>query len=208
MSDILITSDEHYGHEQIIQYVNRPFTSVEESIETMIERHNKKVPNNRNYVTVHVGDLFWHTLTEEKAIEILSRLHGGHAFIYGNHDELIEQSRTLQTKFRWIAGQNKESGIRILNWNKHKITLCHYAMHVWDRSHKGSWMLFGHSHGELTVRGKSFDIGVDCHNFEPWTLEEIEVEMEKRPQGHLITEAWPGKVIPALTNTNAGSEIE
>ena len=29
------------------------------------------------------------------------------------------------------------------------VVLCHYAMRVWDRSHYGSWHLYGHSHGNL-----------------------------------------------------------
>lgn len=210
MADIFITSDEHFGHENIIEFCQRPFKSVEEQTETIIERFNKKVPNNPNITTIHVGDMFWQTMTTEEALAILSRLHGGHAFIYGNHDELIEKSPSLRERFKWIVGRNKESGSRIIHWNKHEITLNHYAMHVWNRSHKGSWMLFGHSHGELQVRGKSFDIGVDSHNFEPWSLEEIAAEMEKRPQGHVIhpDKVWPGKGPEVLRNTNAGSEIE
>lgn len=27
--------------------------------------------------------------------------------------------------------------------------MSHYAMRVWNQSHKGSWMLHGHSHGTL-----------------------------------------------------------
>lgn len=204
---IFITSDEHYGHEKIITYCRRPFASAAEQTEVLIERHNAKVPNNPNLLTIHVGDLFWHTLTEAEALTILGRLHGSHAFLYGNHDELMEHSETLRSRFVFVVGKNKDGGSKIIRWNRHRITLSHYAMHVWDGSHKGSWMLFGHSHGELKVRGKSFDIGVDCHNFEPWSMGEIEAEMEKRPQGHIITpdNLWPGK---ELSNTNAGSEID
>lgn len=193
MSDTFITADEHYGHKNIIEYCNRPFTSAEEMKEEMIARHNKKVPNNPNIVTIHVGDMFWRTLSVEEALEILDRLHGRHAFIFGNHDELIQESPALREKFNWVKGENKASGTHILRHNKTEMTLCHYAMRVWNRSHKGSWMLYGHSHNELPVVGKSFDIGVDGHKFEPWSLEEIAAEMETRPLGHIITNVWPGK---------------
>ena len=183
MSSTFITADEHYGHEKIIEYCHRPFASIQEMNEAMIERHNKKVPDNPGFLTIHVGDLFWHTLGLDEAARILRRLHGRHAFIFGNHDELLEKYRHVfdcpGSLFNWIEGKNKASGVHILHFNKHKITLCHYAMRVWDGSNKGSWMLYGHSHGELPVIGKSFDIGVDGHNFEPWSLEEIETEMEK-----------------------------
>ena len=51
------------------------------------------------------------------------------------------------------------------------IVLCHYSMQVWDRSSQGSWHLFGHSHGKLKGIGLSFDIGVDCTEFTPLSLE-------------------------------------
>lgn len=181
MSDVFITADEHYGHVKIIEFCHRPFNDVTEMTETLIERHNKKVPDSLNYLTIHVGDLFWHTLSLNEASTILGRLHGRHAFIYGNHDELIEKYQRLfvgpGAAFDWIKGENKASGTHRLKFNKHDITLCHYAMRVWNASHKGSWMLYGHSHNELPVVGKSFDIGVDGHDFEPWSLEEIESKM-------------------------------
>lgn len=187
MSGIFITSDEHYGHKNILAYCKRPFADVTEMREELIRRHNAKVPDNPNILTIHLGDMFWNTVTEAEAAVILGRLRGSHAIIFGNHDELIERSLLLRHMFRWAEGKNKESGTRIIRWNGHEIMLCHYAMTVWNNSHRGSWMLYGHSHGGLQTPGKSFDIGVDCHNFEPWSLEEIESEMAKRPQGHIIT---------------------
>lgn len=53
------------------------------------------------------------------------------------------------------------------------IVLCHYALRVWDRSHYGSWHLFGHSHGHLPGLGLSLDIGVDCHGYRPLSLAEV-----------------------------------
>lgn len=197
MSDVFITADEHYGHKKVIEFCQRPFKHVDEQTETLIERHNKKVPNSKNYLTIHVGDFFWHTLTLGEALTILGRLHGRHAFIFGNHDELIEKYRDVfAQQLDWIKGENKDSGTHRLRFNNNEITLCHYAMRVWNRSHKGSWMCFGHSHNELPVIGKSFDIGVDGHNFEPWSLEEIEAKMNTLPQGHIIEKVWPGKEFP------------
>lgn len=181
---IFITSDEHYGHERIISLAARPFASVEEMNETIIARHNKKVSHKG--LTIHVGDMFWQTMSEMEARAILHRLNGRHAFIYGNHDELMEKSKYLRDYFKWVVGKNKASGSEIIKWNKHKITLNHYAQRVWDGSHKGHWHVYGHSHGALAGFGKSFDIGVDSHAFTPWSLEEIEAEMEKRPQHHTI----------------------
>lgn len=199
MSEIFLTSDEHYGHRNIIDYCRRPFSSTDEMRETLIKRHNKKVPNSRNYLTIHLGDMFWNSLTRGECADILFRLHGRHAFVYGNHDEAMERDEWLRSQFDFVVGANKTSGVHIISYNHVKISLCHYAMRVWERSHKGSWMLYGHSHNELPVVGKSFDVGVDGHNFEPWSLEEVAARMETLTQHHVITpkQAWPGKEHPS-----------
>jgi calcineurin-like phosphoesterase family protein len=189
MSDIFITSDEHYGHENIIQFCNRPFSSTEEMRETLIERHNKKVPNKQSYVTIHAGDIFWQTMTEGEALAILTRLNGRHAFLYGNHDELMERSRLLPDAFEWVCGRNKENTSYSIKFNKHLIVISHFAQRVWQNSHKGSWHVYGHSHGELEPMGKSFDIGVDGHDFTPWSLEEIEAKMSTFEPHHVIPAA-------------------
>ena len=198
MSNMFITADEHLGHRAIIEFCRRPFKNVDEQTEIIIERHNKKVPNSPNSLTIHVGDWFWHTLSLGEALTILGRLNGRHAFIYGNHDELIEKHKDVfAQQLAWMRGENKASGVARVRFNNHEITLCHYAMRVWNASHKGSYMVYGHSHNELPVVGKSFDIGVDGHNFEPWSLEEIESKMATLPQHHVIdaSNCWPGKTL-------------
>ena len=197
MSDTFITSDEHYGHNNIIQFCNRPFSSTEEMKEAIIERHNKKVPNKKSYLTIHAGDMFWQTMTVAEALEILIRLHGRHAFLYGNHDELMEESRFLPDAFEWVRGVNKENTSHSVKFNKHLLVISHFAQRVWQNSHKGSWHVYGHSHGEIPELGHSFDIGVDSHNFEPWSLEEIEAKMLKTESHHVIpaSKAWKGKVL-------------
>jgi len=191
MSNVFITSDEHYGHAKMIELAHRPFTSVAGMNETLIERHNAVVPDSPGFLTIHVGDLFWHTLTPLEAMTILSRLHGKHAFIFGNHDELMENI-DLARRFEWVIGTNKASGSKIIHFNKHKLTLNHYAQRVWDGSHKGHWHCYGHSHGCLPGLGKSFDIGVDAHDFRPWSLEEIEAKMSLLTQHHTIDNTGGG----------------
>jgi calcineurin-like phosphoesterase family protein len=193
--NIFVTADEHYGHRNIITFCKRPFQDVNHMREALIERHNWKVPDSPTSLTIHVGDMFWNSMEEKDCYDILHRLHGKHAFIFGNHDEVIERSPWLKEQFAWIVGKNKASGIEILNYEGTKLVLCHYAMRVWERSHKGSWMCFGHSHDELPVVGKSFDIGVDGHDYFPWSLKEIKAKMDTLEQGHVIKpeDVWPGK---------------
>ncbi|HJQ13673.1 MAG TPA: hypothetical protein VJ830_02910, partial [Anaerolineales bacterium] len=68
------------------------------------------------------------------------------------------------------------------------IVLCHYSMQVWDRSSHGSWHLFGHSHGKLTGVGMSFDVGVDCTEFMPLSLQMIAFRIARLTQAGITSE--------------------
>ena len=75
------TSDQHFGHFNIIRLSRRPFKTVEEMDETMVKRWNAKV---RDDDTVYVlGDLFFRAATVEP---ILKRLKGHKHLMLGNHD--------------------------------------------------------------------------------------------------------------------------
>lgn len=170
---LFFTADEHYDHRNIIDYCKRPFSNVDEMRETLIDNHNRKV--SKSDMTIHVGDMFWRTQGLDKAHWILNRLNGNHAYIWGNHCELIENNAGLQKRFAWIKDIH-----RVIQKGIPKIVLCHYAMRVWRGSHQGAWHLYGHSHGELPEQGLSFDCGVDCNNFEPISLEEVMIKMYQK----------------------------
>lgn len=49
-----------------------------------------------------------------------------------------------------------------------RIVLCHYAMATWEKSHRGAWQLYGHSHSNLELwintvmpGRRSIDVGID-----------------------------------------------
>jgi len=158
MNDYFFTADEHYGHKNIIKYCNRPFTNVQEMDETIISNLNKVVKSNDT--VVHLGDF---CLASKKYGDVMdkyiSKLNGNHIFIPGSHDY-------------WLP-QNKISHIWQKAFGKQQVVCCHYAMRTWPASHWGSWHLYGHSHGKLPGIGKSMDVGVDVHNFAPWSFDEI-----------------------------------
>lgn len=199
--NLFFTSDEHIGHgiashlEQqgratgIIKLAKRPFSGLEEMKETLIERHNETVSNSPGNLTVHVGDLFWHKVTLDDAQDYLNRLNGRHAFMFGNHDEfMVKYGKHLIANgyLDWIHGENKAGGAKLFAWNKMKLTVDHFAHRVWEGSHRGHWHVFGHSHNGLPALGKSFDIGVDGHDFRPWSMEEIAVKMSTLDPHHYI----------------------
>lgn len=64
------------------------------------------------------------------------------------------------------------------------IVLCHYPLRVWNRNNRGSWHLFGHSHGRLPdlPNSLSMDVGGDTQDFRPWYYDEVAGVMEKKSE--------------------------
>ena len=51
---IFFTSDTHFNHSNVIQYCNRPFSSLDEMNAKLIENWNERV--NENDIVYHLGD--------------------------------------------------------------------------------------------------------------------------------------------------------
>lgn len=67
---------------------------------------------------------------------------------------------------------------------KMMFTCSHYAHRVWNKSHRNydsltSIMLYGHSHSTLPPIRNSFDVGVDCWDFELLSLPRVIEEVHK-----------------------------
>ena len=141
MNGIWFTSDHHWGHANIIRFSNRPFATVEEMDEALVDRWNSVV--RRGDTVYHLGDVSLHK-DLHRARAILDRLNGSICLIRGNHESVAER---LKDRFAWIKDYaelkvpdpDAPEGRRL-------IIMCHYAFRVWNKSHHGSWHLYGHSH--------------------------------------------------------------
>ena len=175
-SDVWFTGDTHFGHSNIIKYCGRPFKSVEEMDQTLIDNWNSVVkPGDLVY---HVGDFSFHRDPKDVE-ELLENLNGEILLVRGSHDKVFYRYVILDAPY-----------IRELHIGP-TIILCHYAMRVWPKSHYGSWHLYGHSHATLPEilspdngripRGAfSFDVGVDAWNFTPVSFAQVEARMYKK----------------------------
>lgn len=166
MLNIWFTADLHLGHANIIKYTSRPFKSADEMDAILINNWNSKImPDDQVYF---LGDFCFGTV--DRAKQYIDRLNGNIAFIEGNHDKPVKPWRHLfspYTKYMEITVEDTP------------ITLCHYALRTWNRSHRGAYSLYGHSHGSLPddPNALSFDCGVDTHNFFPYSWKEVKARM-------------------------------
>jgi calcineurin-like phosphoesterase family protein len=167
---IYFTADTHFNHTNIIKYCNRPFKSVEEMNETIINNWNKKV--NDTDIVYHLGDFSW-----GNPVPFLEKINGKIFIIPGNHDyRYYNFFKKLYENDHYIF-----DSIKVLNNHMECIVMSHCCQRVWHKSHYNSWHLFAHSHGELEPEGKSMDVGVDTNNFELYSYDDIIETMKTKP---------------------------
>ena len=204
MGQTFFTSDTHFGHGNIIKYCNRPFLTEQE--QEMIAkddraRISKESINKMNSVIIdginsvvgpddtlyHLGDFMFVGNNMDEGIKIGQSILDRIAckdiiFIFGNHDN----KQLLRRLFKRCYDLHE------ININGIKITLCHYAMVVWNCSHRGAWQLYGHSHntieemmnGFFGIDRRSMDVGVDnayriLGEYRPFSFDEIRKRFSK-----------------------------
>jgi calcineurin-like phosphoesterase family protein len=144
MPDLFFTADTHFGHwtspeRNVIKYCNRPFASIEDMDSTLIKKWNDKV-GKKDTIYV-IGDFA--LCKKELFPYYMTNLNGNKIFIHGDHDRLFSDNLPYL-----INATIREQ----------PITLCHWCMRVWSRSHYNAWMLYGHSHGKLKNRPDNFNL--------------------------------------------------
>lgn len=175
---IYLTSDTHFGHANIIKYCNRPFASASEMDRKLIENWNSVVT--QQDTVYHLGDFGFYRSDDEFA-NIINRLNGNKFIIFGNHDKQLKSNKKLQSLFGGCFHGIHEVKTSFDD-EKYHLVLCHYAMKVWNKSHRGSIHLYGHSHGTLPDDPYSYsmDVGVDCNNYTPISFSDVLVKMTKK----------------------------
>ena len=170
------TADPHFGHYNIIKHCNRPW-AIEYHDDALIQLWNGKV-SKKDEVYV-LGDFAMFKAVEGKDRMKTYRktrmaLNGKIHLILGNHDKMSKEV--------YDCFSNVYEGIRDINMEGQKVTLCHYPMRSWNCSFHGAWHLFGHVHGRMenVNTGLSFDVGVDVPEwcYAPVSWEQIKAKME------------------------------
>lgn len=159
---IWFTADTHFGHNRIRELAKRPFATVDEMDAAMISRWNQRVSSLDT--VYHVGDFAFSSHDNYLLV-----LKGQKHLIRGNHDH--------SNRIKKATGWASISDMLTVEIDKTPIVLCHYGLRVWSRSHYGALHFYGHSHGNLPGDSQSCDVGVDCWDFRPVSLDEIRARL-------------------------------
>lgn len=166
------TADTHFFHRNIIKYSRRPFATPREMNRHIIDRWNAQVAKeDRVY---HLGDVSFGGLSE--TFRLLAELNGEICLIHGNHDDELIADPYLCERFVWVKSYHE------MTVEDHALVLFHYPILEWRGAQRGSWHLYGHTHGTVRLRGPAMDVGIDAHpEFRLWSWEEIKAKLSRIP---------------------------
>ena len=158
------TSDQHFGHTNIIGYCNRPFATTEEMDAAMIANWNSIVEDEDEVYTL--GD-FTCNGGLKRITELCEQLRGIKHLIRGNHDR-HNPREFIKAGFA-SCSQNLvlETCIGIPSL----LCLRHKPIREPEKRTHPHWIVNGHVHNHWTVRRdiKHINVGVDVFAFKPIT---------------------------------------
>jgi calcineurin-like phosphoesterase family protein len=157
------TADQHFGHENILDYCKRPFDRVGQMDRAIILKYREVVkPEDTVYF---LGDLTIKSPGYYGYIShIVEQLPGTKILVIGNHD-----------KFDWMKYHEMgfQSVHTILDIGKY--ILCHDPAFA---TYKDRNFLCGHTHTLFLKVRNCYNVGVDVNNFYPVSEEEVDKAFE------------------------------
>jgi calcineurin-like phosphoesterase family protein len=177
MSNTFLVSDWHLSHVGATKFLNddgskmRPFDTVEEMDEALVERHNSVVgPKDKVYV---LGDC----AINRRGLHHIGRLNGDKVLIKGNHD--IFRLEEYTPYFRDIRGYHVMDKLLLAHIPIHPACLERYRGQVHGHLHtyamKHSWTVGGPK-GEKKYAEEDhryFSVCVERINFTPIPFEKV-----------------------------------
>lgn len=188
MTDIWLSADLHFGHANSVSKWTdddgnpyRPFASIEEADEAIIERHNALVkPTDKLYI---LGDLAWNAAGFKK----LSRLNGQKYAVLGNHDSYAPEE--LRKVFRKVYGAKVIGECVLTHIPIHPDCMERWRLNIHGHLHKGciriqrqyvTMQSGGQIIEHIKMRGFMapkdpgyFCVSVEQNDYKPFNLEDI-----------------------------------
>ena len=187
-SKLFLTSDSHFNHGNILKFCQRPFDSVKEMNEVLIENWNSKVPEDG--IVFHLGDFAWGGINVWRPI--VERLNGKIILIKGNHDiKQLKSQAQFDELFEYSTFQMhlEVEGRKV--WLNHYPFLCYAG--TYRTIETAEFQCFGHVHsrnGDASADSDrlkmlfptQYDVGVDNNNFTPVSWYEVDAIIKKQMQ--------------------------
>jgi len=183
LDKLFFSSDEHFFHDNIIKYCNRPFHNATEMNEALISNWNNVVPEDGN---VFMAGDFIHTGRIETVQNIIDRLNGKIWWILGNHCYQSKHDRKIISDM--VDGRQMDvATVLIKNDNDQRLFISHYPHLYWTRD---TWHLHGHIHSgpnstsseKAPFHATRYDIGCDNNLYKPISYQEVKDIINKQKE--------------------------
>ena len=168
--NVWFTSDSHFYHANIIKYCNRPFASVEEMNEKLIENWNSVV--GKDDLVWCLGDFCLGPDQKKHIPELVSKLNGRINLVLGNHDHNL-------VKFYYDAGFIRVYDRKVII---NDFVILTHAPLMFLNDNTTFFQIFGHVHdSELypTFAKTGCCVCVERHDYKPISWKKIQAEYEK-----------------------------
>lgn len=122
-----------------LNFDNRPFQNTEEMHRHFLQEWNRQITNGD---TVYIlGDMSLRGRNDE-LIALVAQLKGKKILIKGNHDDLSDYR--YKQLFHEICDYKEVTDC--IGGTAYKLVLTHYPILMWSGQHKGTILLYGHTH--------------------------------------------------------------
>jgi calcineurin-like phosphoesterase family protein len=173
-----VISDHHFGHTNIIEYCDRPFSSVGQMNTELLDRHYETVDTDD--LLVHLGDIAMDMQNGEETIEYFERL-GGDLLLQGNHDVGLDPA---DAPFPVLDSC-------VLQHGEYRFYCTHRPADVpeqWD-----DWVIHGHHHNNnpaeypfLAYDDRRINVSSELLDYRPVALESVVDLLNQVPAGTRI----------------------
>ncbi|WP_280476052.1 metallophosphoesterase family protein [Nocardia farcinica] len=186
MSAVWFTSDLHIGHTNVAR--SRAFRDVADHDQALAESWDRLIgPRDQVWV---LGDIsLGGHRAEAAALQWILGRPGIKHLVAGNHDgchPMHREAHREQRVYLEAFASVQQTAVRRING--HRVLLSHFPFRddpdgdhtpeirypEWRMPDTGQWLLHGHTHSPLPIRGRQIHVGVDAHGLRPVPLAWVE----------------------------------
>jgi len=162
MAETYFIGDTHFGHKGMIAFEAikpyRPFATMEEHNETLVERWNSVV---RKQDSVwHLGDFCF----GKQNLEIASRLNGTKRLVMGNHDQY--PASDYLKYFTRVCGVAEFHGIILSHIPVHESQKARYRANI-----------HGHLHNKVLIDDWHFNVSAEQNTLTPISYADLQKKL-------------------------------
>lgn len=162
MGKIFVCSDTHFNHANIIKYCNRPYETVEEMDEALVDNWNSVVTNDDT--VFFLGDF---ALGSRDVVrDFVSKLNGRKILVRGNHDHMSDQSYKdagFETVFKKPV---------IMHFDNYDMDIQFSHAPVFDEENQYP-NIYGHVHDKPCNDAKHYCVCMEVIDYKPIELDKV-----------------------------------